>query len=96
MTAWWLPWTLPAAGIATLWVLMARAKREDARQTAERDARFAALREQLNEVRRISGQPTGWFRTQKDFDDELECIRIAEEALSRRRHPTGRRPHPHT
>jgi hypothetical protein len=85
---WWVPWTLPAAGIVVLWALMHRAKQADIRRTAERDARFAALRAELEERR----QATGWYQSQAYFDAECECIEIAERALSRQRHPTARHP----
>ena len=80
---WWVPWTVPAVGIAILWALMAHAKRQDDRQRA---ARLEALRDLLEERRRS----TGWYRSQAYYDAELECIEIAEEALSRSRHPAGR------
>ena len=94
--AWVLTWkgALAAYGIACALFTVAWAvacipgrRQERAVEQAEairRRARYAEL------ARRR--QATGWFESQAYFDAECECIEIAEQARSRRTHPSNRKP----
>ena len=86
--AWWVPWTLPAAGLVVLWWLMRRAHRQEAERAASTERSIVLIRDELARRR----QTSGWFQSQAYFDAECECIEIAEQARSRRTHPSNRKP----